>query len=269
MPPQAYKSTDALYDAARRDEPSKRRGINSVETGIKLLEALVEMRQPATLKSIAGSAGMDTSQAHRYMSSLVNTGLVMQHAKSGLYDIGEKTLQIGLAALSCLDPITVISDAAKEVAHSYGHTCMVSTWSANGPIIVRWYSGFPPVHTTLDVGSTLPLTTSATGRVYLTYLESNYLRTVLEREGYSLAGHKGRKLRQLQSGVLQNGFATVDGSMIPGLRAYSAPIFAYHESLVATLTVVASESVKKAQDKKMIECLLKTCSELTQRLGGN
>lgn len=268
MATEKFRGIDALYNPEPEDSVSKRRGINSVETGVGILEVLISMRGPSTLTSIAEASGLDTSQAHRYMSSLLNTGLVRQDRHSGLYGIGEKALQFGLTALNCLDPINEVSDAARDMAHIDGFTTLVAIWSPNGPIIVRWYAGRPPVHTSLTVGSILPLTSSATGMVFLAFLESNYLESQLIAEGYEPPAESNRKLKKIQSDVSSTCVASVDSALIPGLRAYAAPVFGAHNSLLSTVTVVASDSMAKSVDERMKKRLMQVCAELTQKLGG-
>lgn len=263
-----FRSIDALFDADATRPSMKRRGINSVETGIRVLEVLVAKQTPSTLKSIAEASGLDPSQAHRYLSSLVNSGMIRQDAESGLYEIGAKTLQIGMAALASLDPISVISESAREIAHQHGHTCMLSVWSGNGPIVIRWYAGRPPVHTTLEIGSLLPLSTSATGMIFMSYLEANYIEPRLASEGWKVPLEENHELVELRATVLKSSMASVDSAMIPGLRAYAAPVFGIHNSLLAVLTVVASETIQKSDDGPMKKNLLEACENLSIRLGG-
>ena len=268
MTSHSARSIDALFDADAARPNTKRRGINSVETGIRVLEVLVTMQKPATLKSIAEASGLDSSQAHRYLSSLVNSGMIRQDAESGLYEIGAKALQIGMAALASLDPISEISEGAREIAQQHGHTCMLSVWSGNGPIVIRWYAGRPPVHSTLEIGSVLPLSTSATGMTFMSYLEANYIDPRLAAEGWKVPLEENHELVELRATVRNSCLASVDSSMIPGLRAYAAPVFGIHNSLLAVLTVVASEAIQKSDDGHMKKNLLETCEDLTIRLGG-
>ena len=61
------------------------RGIQSIDTGIRLLEVLERADGPLALKELSANADMDPSGAHRYLASFVRCGLVIQ---SGLLSIG-------------------------------------------------------------------------------------------------------------------------------------------------------------------------------------
>ena len=56
----------------------QRKGIQSLEHGARLLEALVKSRKAMPLKTLAAMAGMSASMAHRYLTSFIRTGLVEQ-----------------------------------------------------------------------------------------------------------------------------------------------------------------------------------------------
>src|SRR5579859_1670404 len=76
----------------------KRRGIQSIDTGIRLLEVLEKADGPLALKELSAKADMDPSGAHRYLASFVRCGLVRQETDSR-YDFGPLALHIGLAAV--------------------------------------------------------------------------------------------------------------------------------------------------------------------------
>src|SRR5882757_11197006 len=77
-----------------------RRGIQSVEIGMRVIEALRAAGGPLVLKDVARAADLPTSNCHRYLVSFVRTGFVIQDAHSGRYDLGSRVVQAGLAALA-------------------------------------------------------------------------------------------------------------------------------------------------------------------------
>ena len=57
-----------------------RRGIQSIDTGIRLLEVLQNADGPMPLKDLSARSDMDPSSAHRYLASFVRSGLVRHYA---------------------------------------------------------------------------------------------------------------------------------------------------------------------------------------------
>jgi hypothetical protein len=89
----------------RKKTRTAARGIQSIEVGVPLLRVLADHGAPMMLRDLAIAAGMPAAKAHRYLVSLVRTGLVMQDSLSGRYDLGHFALELGLACIARLDPV--------------------------------------------------------------------------------------------------------------------------------------------------------------------
>jgi len=77
----------------------ERAGIQSVEVGFGLLQALGEAAGPLMLRDLARAANMSAAKAHRYLVSFQRLQLVVQDAATTRYDLGPAALKLGLAAL--------------------------------------------------------------------------------------------------------------------------------------------------------------------------
>ena len=247
---------------------AKRRGINSVEQGVAVLQAVVDLRKAASLKDIAHRAGMESSQTHRYVSSLVNCGMLRQDPATGFYDLGPTALRTGLAAVSRIDALTRAEEAARDLSNSTGATTQLTVWAVGGPTIIRWNHGAPPVYTILTIGSVLPVTTSSTGRVFLAFLPESLLAPMLEAEGHKTPLAKNPKLLEERERIRGAFLADVDSTVVPGLRAFAAPVLGPTDSLIAVITVVASDIIPRSADVGHKKALLAACARATHDLGG-
>ena len=70
------------------DADRLQRGIQSIEVGGQLLQALVHHGRPMALKDLAREADMSAAKAHPYMVSFGRIGLVAQDDGSGHYRLG-------------------------------------------------------------------------------------------------------------------------------------------------------------------------------------
>jgi IclR helix-turn-helix domain len=76
-----------------RAEPSNAQGINSIQIGARVLQALEEGRGPIPLAEVARRSGLHPAKTHRYLTSLVRSGLASQrHGNLALKRCGEPTL---------------------------------------------------------------------------------------------------------------------------------------------------------------------------------
>ncbi|MCW5609318.1 MAG: helix-turn-helix domain-containing protein [Rubrivivax sp.] len=148
-------------------DASERRGIQSVDRGLALLAAMAAAPGPAPLSALAAAAGMAAPNAHRFLASFVRAGLAVQDAATARYDLGPLALRIGLAALQRADPIAAVQRALPALVAEVGVTAIVVVWSERGPTIVHWQRSTPAFASALALGSLLPATGSASGRVLL------------------------------------------------------------------------------------------------------
>ena len=249
------------------DDDSRRRGINSVEIGFRVLAAVMSLRGPASLKRIGLAAEMDSSQAHRYVSSLVNCGVLKQDASSGLYDLGPTALRIGLAAMARLDFLAITETALRAFTEQTQATTFVALWAAQGPTIIRWFHGSPPVYTTMAVGSVLPMTHSAVGRVFMSFLPDAMINPFLEKEGWRAPIGKNPELVAHRDGIRSTRLSTVDCTLVPGLRAHAVPVLGVDNALLAVMGIAAADATPRAEDKITKQKLVELSREISLELG--
>ena len=137
----------------------RRRGIQSIDTGIRLLEVLEQTGGPLALKELSARAELDPSGAHRYLASFVRCGLVVQGTDSR-YDFGPLALRLGLAAMQRSDPVQATERALPALVAETGLTALLAVWSNRGPTIVHWQRNRNLV-TSLNLGSVLPVARSS------------------------------------------------------------------------------------------------------------
>ena len=116
----------------------ERAGIQSVEVGFGLLEALSKAPGALMLRDLAAAAGMSAAKAHRYLVSFQRLELVVQDAVSTRYDLGPASLKLGLASLSRLDALRLARQRISGLMEQVGHTLALAVWGNHGPTVVHW-----------------------------------------------------------------------------------------------------------------------------------
>lgn len=252
----------------KKNAVPKRRGIQSFDTGLRVLEVLANLSEPSALGTVAKECGLSASQAHRYLSSLLASGMALQDPATGRYEIGPTLLKLGLAALARVDAFRIADAAIGEFARRSGRTVQIAALGPLGPTIVRWNVGTPPVVTSLNVGSVLPLIHSATGQVFLAFTPEQQTRLLVKREMSALAKTRSVDVEALKKRVREDGCASVDGDVVPGLRATAFPIFDLQGRAILTATVLASESFDRSTDAAIRKELAEVCAAISESLGG-
>lgn len=227
---------------------------------MRVIEALRAAAGPLHLRDLAKASGLPPSNCHRYVVSFVRTGFLIQDLNSGRYDLGPRLLQAGLAALARTDPIAIATIALERLVDATGHTGLLSIWADLGPTIVRWMPGLAAVRTSLSTGSTLPLLTSATGHVFLTFLPSRQTASLVARETMS----DNIDTAPLAASVRASGISQVSGNHIPGLSAVAAPVLDAHGEAAAVITLVGA---RRPIASAAIDRLRRETAEASARLG--
>jgi DNA-binding IclR family transcriptional regulator len=248
-------------------EPGERRsGIQSVGIGLRVLDVLASLNGGAQLGAIAAAADLSSSQAHRYLASLIAAGMAQQDPSSGRYELGPGALKLGLAALSRIDSFRESVRGLTEFVAATGRTVQMTALGPTGPIVVRWITGIPAISTSLMVGAPLPLLTSATGHVFLAFSAPNTTREMVERETQPYL--KPTDVEAIRMRVRRDGFSTLQGDLIPGLRAIAVPIFDLQGEVVFTATMLSTDVFDPAYDESARMRLMATCDEITSSTGG-
>src|SRR5690606_32678634 len=108
------------------DQP--RHNIRAVVVGVSVLKAVAALGRPSGLREIAAAAGMTPSRAHRYLASLVQTGLIVQERESGRYDLGSAVVELGVMALGRLDSVRLGTEALMRLTELTGLDSHLNTW---------------------------------------------------------------------------------------------------------------------------------------------
>jgi DNA-binding IclR family transcriptional regulator len=210
----------------------ERAGIQSVEVGFGLLEALSLAPGPLMLRDLAAAAGMSAAKAHRYLVSFQRLRLVAQDAVSTRYDLGPAALRLGLAALSRLDAVKLARERIAALGERIGHTLALAVWGNRGPTIVHWEESPQAITVNLRLGDVMPLLSSATGRCFAAFVSREAIAPLLKEE-VALAQEQGRtdlpasmaQVRALLDEVRQRGAARVLDTLLPGIVAFCIPVF--------------------------------------------
>jgi len=251
-------TTARLASADPGDEDThSRAGIQSVEVGFELLNAMAEASGPMMLRDVAAAAGMSAAKAHRYLVSFQRMGLVAQDPVSTRYDLGPAALRLGLASLSRIDAVRLARERIPALLTETGHTLAIAVWGNRGPTMVHWAEAPQTVPVTLRLGDVMPLVTSATGRCFAAFMgqEGRDAERVdpmireelarlkqLPRNGMSLQDVPLTlaEVRAALEETRQRGLARVVHSLVPGVGGFCAPVFDAQGRLVLGLVVLGS-----------------------------
>ena len=234
---------------------------------MQLLRALAARGEAAHLKDLAADTGMAAAKAHRYLVSLIRSGMVEQDIGTGRYRLGQEALWIGLSALGSLDVMRLGDEALEALRDRINETVLLAVWGNKGPVVVRWAEAGRPVTTNVRAGSVMPMLNSSTGRTFAAFLPAAVTETLIAAEttenpeladGYTAVVAETR----------ETGLGQVDGDLLPGIAALSAPVFDHQGNVAVVMSALGYHGAFDARREGPIaEALKAAASELSARLG--
>jgi DNA-binding IclR family transcriptional regulator len=267
----------ATQRRTRRGAPGEERrlvqGIQSVELGGDILRALIDARDAVPLRDIASASGISKGKARRYLLSFTRIGLVEQDEATGYYRLGQLAIQLGLAALASLDVERLSLPILADLRRTAQETVVLAIWAESGPTVLKFEESRRPVTLNVRVGSVLPMTRSATGLIFGTFLDTDSVKTLVADE-LAIEKPGGRERSAAFEAMLDEvrlrRLSRVEGSLLPGVSALGAPVFDHRGMLAAAIMVVGHNGIMDTSwTGPVATALAAAAAELSERLGSS
>lgn len=252
------------------------RAVQSVEVGGRLLLALAASPEPLLLRDLAAKAGLPSSRAHPYLVSYGRLGLVRQDGASGRYALGPAALQMGLTALHQLEPVHIVQPIAEALAAETGQAVAVAVWGNLGATVVRMIDAHLPLHVAMRAGTVMATFHTATGRAFAGVLRSEQIADALAGAALGFEGTAkptpsaeiATQQAAARAELKQHGCTRAVGRPMPGVNAFSAPIFDHVNNPVLVLTLLGhQDQVASAWNSTMAAAVKRAAAEASVQLG--
>jgi DNA-binding IclR family transcriptional regulator len=264
----AHPDLDLLVPAAEEPpEGAERAAVQSVAIAAEILKTLAAQGGVLPLRALTAATGMARAKVHRHLASLRAVGLVAQDPESGHYRIGPAAVTIGLVGLRLLSPVRQLNEALPRLRDEVNETVTAAIWGDRGPTIIAMEESAHVVTMNVRVGSTLPLLSSAIGRLFTVYLPEAVTSRAIAREQAAdpqPTAALAAKLDEIRSHRLSRDRSV----LLPGVDAIAAPVFDHRGAMLAALCVVGrSESLDTRLDGDVARALAAAATRISQQLG--
>lgn len=274
LPPQLpVRLTEAEISPDVRADNDARKGIQSIEVGYRLLDALQESDRPMTLTALSKATGMPPSKCHIYLSSFIKVGLIAQKQAGGLYDLGPSALRLGLAALVRVDALEHARAAMQVLRDELEETVVLSIWGNRGPTILHKEDGAHWSPLSVRVGTVLPVL-SATGMALLSGHAPAAIRALLEHALDEAPASDPWKLSSVEEllalieTVRLRGVSQGRGNIFPGYSGICSPILDHEGGVCAALMVMGEiGKFDRSHDGPNAVALRRAAMHASERIG--
>ncbi|HWZ48831.1 MAG TPA: IclR family transcriptional regulator [Herbaspirillum sp.] len=251
----------------------RNKGIQSIDIGYKLLNALQLSDRPLSLTALSEATGMTPSKCHGYLSSFLRVGLIAQKESGGLYDLGPSAVRLGLTALERIDALQEARQAMIALRDSLQETILLSVWGNHGPTIVYKQEGPRWSPLSVRVGTVLPML-SAMGMVLLSGWPPAAADALLRKELAATPDDNPWKadsidqLNALLERVRNKRIAQGRGNIFPGYSGISAPIYDHEGSVCAAMMVMGEvPQFDRSENGENADILRRVAANVSRRIG--
>ncbi|MGF6969408.1 DNA-binding IclR family transcriptional regulator [Paraburkholderia sp. WC7.3g] len=256
----------------------KQRGIQSVEVGGRLLQALARHRVPLGLTELAGEAQLSSAQAHTYLVSLTRLGLVKRDALTGNYEPGPLSLRLGLMHIEQQPVYRIAAPYAAALAQQVGFSVAICVAGAQGPTIVRYERGGFPLHVNLHIGTVMSLEATSTGRIFCAFYAHEQVRQMARSQALapdaSSPGNSAARTPVVDAqwfkrfdAIRARGIERGVDAPSPGVSSLSVPVFDAQQRMQLALTAIGSSgSIDVGWNGDVARQLIETTRQVTEAL---
>lgn len=220
------------------------RGVQTIETGGRILGALAQARGPLQLRDLAEMVGISSAQLHPYMVSFRQMDLVEQTDR-GLYQLGPFALHLGLSRLRNQNAYRETISRVGALSDDLGLMVSIAVWGMHGPTITYVQEFDARIHANVQVGGNYNMTVTATGAVFGAFLPRSATEPVVERElsdreflRRAFFKVDAETYRAATVRARRDGYATTRDMPIPGVSAVAAPVFDHTGKMQLAVTVI-------------------------------
>lgn len=218
---------DSLLDIDLEEEAKDRQFVTALARGLEVLRAF----QPGDIglgnQEIAERTGLPKPTVSRLTHTLTRLGYLDYLERSGHYQLGNGVLALGYALLSGMDIRERARPAMQRLAREANAAVSLGSRDRLSMVYLEACHGEGAVALRLDIGSRIPIATTAMGRAFLAALPEPE-RAILLRQ---LARREPAKFERLRPGIERaveefraRGFTLSVGEWLPDVNAAGVPL---------------------------------------------
>lgn len=215
--------------------------VESLDRGLRLLQAFGDLRGPMTLSDVARAAGLPRATARRILFTLEHGGFVAGDGK--LFTLTPHVLTLAGSYLRSNQVVAVLQPVLDRISSAAQEISSLALLDGDEVVFIARGSPARVFSTGLEIGYRLPAFCTSVGRALLSRLGDDELAKRLKamrREALTPQTVTDPKLllKTIQADRAK-GFSLVDREAEPHFRSISVPVRRYDGVIVAAINMGA------------------------------
>lgn len=215
-------------------------GVQSVDRALTVLETL-SSTGGSFVGELAEAIGVHKSTASRLLSALEKRGMVQQGDERGKYQLGFGILRLAAAIPGRLSLVQEARPVLQALAGEFGETANLAVLRSNVAVNVDQAMGPSAVATHDWIGNLTPVHATASGKIFLAYLEPDGRDKLLAATGLPAETPKTITTRSVLdkqlARIVEAGYSTVYEELEIGLNAIAVPVWDYRGDVIGSISI--------------------------------
>ncbi|MFJ5758432.1 IclR family transcriptional regulator [Neobacillus sp. NPDC093182] len=241
--------------------------IQSLEVGMSVIESIAKQGRPIKFSDIQELTQITKSNLYKYLNTFTQLGILYRNKDTGEYVLGSKLIEYGMAAVDQENVIDRVSPFLHEINVKSSNTVLFSTWTQNGPMIVKDFNNNRGLNIGAQIGTFLPIR-SATGKVFMAFMEDQKIREWKAKEFIQISSEEISQLEGECESVRKKEIAFAREPLVSSVSSVSIPVLNYKKQLLGAVTVVGfSEFIPQNENNELSRYLLDLSKEISGSFG--
>lgn len=241
--------------------------IQSLEVGMGIVEAIAKQGRPLKFSDIQELTQITKSNLYKYLNTFTQLGILYRYKDTGEYVLGSKLIEYGMTAVAQENVVDRISPYMHEINEKFSSTVLFSSWTHNGPMIVKELNNNQGFNIGAQIGTLLPIR-SASGKVFMAFMDEQMIREWKAKEFLQIPPEKIGQLEEECGVIRQKEIAFAREPLVPSVSSISIPVLNYKKKLLGTVTVVGfSEFIPVNENHELSYFLLTISKEISASFG--
>jgi IclR family KDG regulon transcriptional repressor len=245
--------------------------VRAVERALLILDCFDDENPERGITDIAQIVGLHKSTAHRIVTTLLNYGYLERAADGQKYRLGLELAHLGYKVVRRMNLRREALPYMKQLVEEWDETCDLSMFDQGQVFYIEVLRGNHALTIAAAVGQRLPVHCTASGKLFLAYLSSDELDSVLNQPlvpyTTNTVTSRPELLEQLEI-VRKQGYAVDYEEFELGIYAVAAPIFNHRRKVVAAIGCPCPTSrMTPERITKIAEAFKETAQVISRRMG--
>ena len=242
--------------------------VKTIQRATSILRCFTVESPEMGLTVISQRTGLHKSTVSRLLLALQREGFAQQNPETGKWQLGLGLLNLAGVILAHMDLRTVAREYLRDLAMETQENVNITIRDGDEGVIMEFLPSTKPIRYAGRLGQRIPLQSTSTGKVLLTFLPNPERKKILGRSGSASFRSNQKALKDTLDQVREQGYAISHEEFEEGLSEIAAPIQDHTGQIIAAVGVSGpTYRMGSGQIEKFAGPLLKAAGGISEKLG--